>query len=268
MLFTSPPASFPPAKKIISLVPSISELLEFLGLHDEVVGITKFCVHPPEWQREKRRIGGTKNIHVEEIISLKPDLVIASREENVKEQVDAVALHSPVFLTDVITISDAFEMIENVGRLTGTHDRAKELVRQIKESFQLIQPSPGRASDSTSSIQTFSIPAIYLIWKDPYMSVGGDTFISHMMEAAGLPNVLARRNRYPEISVEEMKVSSAEVIMLSSEPYPFKDSHVTELSALLPDKKIILVDGEMFSWYGSRMLYAAEYFGVIRKSLQ
>ena len=261
MLFTIPPTSFPPAKKIVSLVPSITELLYALGLDKEMAGITKFCVHPPAWLPEKKRIGGTKNLHVEEIISLQPDLVIASREENVREQVEAIAVHSPVFLTDVITISDAFEMIENVGQLTGTHDRAKELAERIKRSFCLIQ-------HSTSNIQTFSIPVIYLIWKDPYMSVGGDTFISHMMQAAGFLNVLAGRTRYPEISVEEMRESNAKVIMLSSEPYPFKNSHVKELCDQLSNMKIIIVDGEMFSWYGSRMLYAADYFHALRADLE
>lgn len=260
MLFLSPPPGFVPAKKIISLVPSITELLSDLGLAQEVIGITKFCVHPRQWLHEKVRIGGTKNIHVEEIIALSPDLVIANREENMQSQVEAIANEIPVFLTDVTTIKDALQMIAEIGALTGKDKRAHEMVNQVASQLSTRPTHPTNPTIPTT-------PTIYLIWKDPYMSVGGDTFISHMMQAAGFQNVLAGKKRYPQISINEINSSGAEVIMLSSEPYPFKQKHVNELSSLLPGKKIILVDGEMFSWYGSRMLYAAKYFSDLRKEL-
>ncbi|RYG26759.1 MAG: hypothetical protein EOO01_41885, partial [Chitinophagaceae bacterium] len=203
MLFSSPPGGFVPAKKIISLVPSITELLSDLGLAQEVIGITKFCVHPPEWQSEKKRIGGTKNLHVEEIISIQPDLVIASREENVREQVEAIAAHGPVFLTDVVTIPDALKMITDIGKITGTHKRANELAESISCLFLYTSANPANQTNPT----TLTIPTIYLIWKDPYMTVGGDTFISNMMQAAGFTNVYTQQDRYPEISIDELKKS-------------------------------------------------------------
>ncbi len=251
MLFTQPPNDAKPAKRIVSAIPSITELLFYLGLNEQVVGITPFCVHPQQWHTSKQRIGGPKKLHVEDIISLKPDLVIAGKEENIKEQIEAIANHAPVFLTDVITIEDALKMIDDVSVLTGMHNRGCELIKQIKTAMDSFKPIAIRK-------------AVYVIWKAPYMCVGGDTFIHYMMGMAGFINVFAQQLRYPVISVEDMINSGAEIIILSSEPYPFKEIHAAELRALLPQHiKIILADGEMFSWYGSRMLEAVDYFKAL-----
>ncbi len=237
-------------KRIVSVVPSQTELLHYLHLENETVGITKFCVHPHDWFRNKKRIGGTKDLHIEEIIQLQPDLIIANKEENVKEQIDELSQHFPVWLTDVNNFEDALQMITDIGSLTNKEAATKELIQQIQNKF----------SFSTSE----KIKTAYFIWKDPYMTTGGDTFISNMMEMAGFENVFKTRTRYPAIDLNELKHSECELILLSTEPYPFKQIHVEELQNIFPGIRIMLADGEMFSWYGNRMLHAPAYFEQLR----
>ena len=242
--------------RIISLVPSQTELLAYLGLEKETIGITKFCVHPKEWFRTKTRIGGTKNADIEKIISLNPDFILCNKEENIKEQVEVLADKFPVYMSDVCTYESALQMIADVGTLTGRNTEAEKLNQMIRGKFEHFQPDKKR------------IRTAYFIWKNPYMTIGGDTFISDMMEKAGFENIYQDRERYPEINIEELKRQEPEVVLLSSEPYPFKEKHITELQSLLPQTKILLVDGEMFSWYGSRMLYAPEYFQKLQQQIQ
>lgn len=239
--------------RIISLVPSITELLYSLGLSDQVVGITKFCVHPNEWFLTKPRIGGTKNIQIEKIKALAPTLVIAYKEENVKEQVDAVAAFTKVHLTDVSNFEEALKMIEEIGSITSTREKASNLINTINTNFaELRKPS--------TTQQLKSIPCAYLIWQDPYMTIGGDTYISDLLKKIGFVNIFAKDARYPSITLSDIEQSNCKVIFLSSEPYPFKQMHIDELQRYFPNKLIILVDGEMFSWYGSRLLEAPAYF--------
>lgn len=241
-------------QRIISLVPSQTELLADFGLDEEVVGITKFCTHPDNWFRSKTRIGGTKQIHAGIIQQLKPDLIIANKEENVKEQVEALADSFPLWVTDVNTIDDACKMIHDLGSITGKKAAADIIVEKIKYSFSLL---------ATPIVK----PRVaYLIWRSPYMTVGHDTFIHSMLELAGYENVFAGRTRYPEISVEELQKAGCDHVFLSSEPYPFSKKHIDELQPLLPGVKIMLVDGEMFSWYGSRLLRSASYFLSLRSA--
>jgi len=241
-------------QKIISLVPSQTELLYDLGLDDEVIGITKFCVHPEKWFRTKTRIGGTKTIDVEKLISLKPDLVIANKEENVKEQIEVLQKFTQVYVSDIKNLNDALNMIIEVGKLVNKAPKAQELVEEIKLRFAELE----------QFIQT-KIRAAYFIWRNPYMAPGGDTFINDMMEYCGLINIFKNQNRYPEINIEELKVHDCKILFLSSEPFPFKQKHIDELQPLLEGIKILFVDGEMFSWYGSRLLLAVKYF---RKLIQ
>ena len=234
-------------KRIISLVPSQTELLFDLGLGEEVVGITKFCVHPKEWFRSKTRVGGTKQLQLEKIKALQPDLVIANKEENVQEQIEALALDFPVWISDVNKLEGALEMISGVGEIVGRKVEAAAINNLIKGLFnELIPPKKTRAA--------------YFIWKDPYMTAGGDTFINDMMERAGFENIFSDQIRYPEISIEQMKKLNCQVLLLSSEPFPFKQKHIADLQPLLPETKMMLVDGEMFSWYGSRLIKAPGYF--------
>ena len=255
MIITSAHYFKQPPKKIISLVPSLSELLYYLGLDNEVIGITKFCVHPKDWVTAKMRIGGTKSINIDLIKELQPHLVIANKEENVKEQIEELAKDFDVWVTDVNTLDNALLMIINIGELTYKKNEALELVKRIKTNFyQLPIANP-------------QLKACYLIWQNPFMTIGGDTFINDMMKHCGLKNIFETNTRYPEITIEQLLKSSCELILLSSEPFPFKQKHVDELQKMLPGKKLILVDGEMFSWYGSRLLLAPEYFKNLINSL-
>lgn len=238
-------------QRIVSLVPSQTELLHFLGLEEETVAITKFCVHPSQWQRSKLIIGGTKNILLEQVNNLHPDLIIANKEENVKEQVEELAKHYPVWLTDVNNLGEALQMISDIGNLTNRTHKAANLVADILANF------------SELPFGTVAVPTAYLIWRNPFMTVGGDTFINDMMSRCGLQNVFAYKNRYPITSVAEIKDAGCRILILSSEPYPFKLQHIKELQALLPGTAILLGDGEMFSWYGSRLLQAPVYFASL-----
>lgn len=248
---------------IVSLVPSQTELLHDLGLNEEVKAITKFCVHPKTWLKSKIRIGGTKNIKIELIKKIAPDLIIANKEENVKEQVEELAKTFDVFVTDVNNLADALSMIRDIGTLTGKTTKALSIANQIEKKFQ-------KLSQSVRTKQ--QIKAAYLIWQNPYMAVGGNTFINSMMTYCGLENIFTNVDRYPEINLEDFQnskggKSKCDLILLSSEPYPFKDKHAAEIQLNLPSKKIILVDGEMFSWYGSRLLKAAGYFKNLRENI-
>ena len=238
-------------KRIISLVPSQTELLYYLGLEKETIGITKFCVHPQDWFKTKIRIGGTKTIKKENIDQLQPDLIIANKEENIKEQVEELAKDHPVWVTDVNNLNDALQMITDIGVLTRKTNEASELTASIKNKFSELKKLP---------TATCQLHTAYLIWRDPYMTIGGDTFINDMLNKCGFQNVFADKLRYPEITAVELQITNCQLLLLSSEPYPFKQKHIDELQTHLPDCKILLVDGEMFSWYGSRLLKAVQYF--------
>jgi ABC-type Fe3+-hydroxamate transport system substrate-binding protein len=243
--------------KIVSLVPSVTELLYDLGLENETVGITKFCIHPKEWFKTKTKIGGTKNINIERIIALKPDLIICSKEENIQAQVNTLVETLPVYLTDVCTYEDALQMILDIGAITNKTTAAKNLVQKINHSFRY---------DIVVAKKKYK--TAYLIWHEPYMTIGGDTFIHDMMQKIGLENVYKNETRYPSFVLEELILLKPDVVLLSSEPYPFKDKHIHALTTHLPNTKICLADGEMFSWYGSRMLYAAEYFKRLMQQIE
>jgi len=257
-MFLQPiPRSEKKFNRIISLVPSITEFLFYLNLENEVVGITKFCVHPKKWFRNKPRIGGTKNINFKIIEQLSPDLIIANKEENVKEQVEELADKYNVLLTDVTNLSDAIDMMNAIGKLTGTMTLAASLANQLKDKFENLK----KIAAAKRKIRT-----AYFIWKDPFMVAAAGTFINEMMQYCGLENIFADQKRYPEILLQEIKEKDCALIILSSEPYPFKEKHKEEFENIFPDLKIILADGEMFSWYGSRLLKSGNYFEKFLKT--
>lgn len=238
--------SYPP-NRIISLVPSQTELLFDLKLDEQVVGITKFCIHPKEKAVSKPKVGGTKKFDFQKIHLLKPDLIFANKEENYLEGIEELKITYPVWISDVSNVEQAFKMINTVGLITGREKQAEKILFQIKNSFEdLPLSNKGKA--------------LYMIWRKPYMAAGGDTFISEMMNLAGYSNILQSFKRYPEFSAQEIALLQPEFILLSSEPFPFQEKHLQEFSELCPAAKILIVDGEMFSWFGSRMLKAAEYF--------
>lgn len=243
-------------RRIVSLVPSQTELLYALGLETETAGITKFCIHPATWFKTKQRIGGTKNVNIQAVQALDPDLIIANKEENTKKQVEALAELYPVWITNVNDLHSALQMILDIGKLTGKVLLAQKLANAIKNAF--------------TEIPSLNIPVktAYLIWRKPYMAAGAGTFIHDMLERCGMQNIFAQKTRYPETSIEELKSANCQLLLLSSEPYPFKQQHIDELQSDLPNTIIMLVDGEMFSWYGSRLMHSAGYFTELIHTIQ
>jgi len=232
--------------KIVSLVPSITEALFDLGLtENEVVGRTKFCIHPQDKIKNVSIIGGTKNINIEKIKALQPDLILANKEENVKDQVEALIDDYKVMVTNIDTIEDNYYLLKNLGKLFGKEDRAQLFNLKIYDVL------------NQAKLDT-PIKAAYLIWKNPYMTIGSDTFIHRILTEIGFENIFKDKTRYPQITTEDL--ADADVIMLSSEPFPFKEKHIDELKAFYPDKKIMIVDGEAFSWYGTHIAKCENYF--------
>jgi len=241
-------------KRIISLVPSQSELLWDLGLREELVGITKFCIHPPEMFLNIDRVGGTKTLNIEKIRALKPDLIIGNKEENEQSQILELQKEFTVWLSDIYTLEDSLSMIEKVGALVNKVEAAKKITNNIQTSFL--------------NLLKVNKNVLYFIWREPYMAAGKATFIGDMLKRIGLENKMSDENaRYPNLSLEEIKSLHPELIFLSSEPYPFKEAHIKELQDVLPTSKIILVDGELFSWYGSRLQKSVAYFNELIKIL-
>ncbi len=231
--------------KIISLVPSITETLFDFGLStDEVIGRTKFCIHPSDQVKDVAVIGGTKNLNIDKIKSLKPDLIIANKEENEKLQVEELMNAFKVWVTEIETLEDNQDFISEVGALLGNDDLADDFNHKINSIFKVpVIPSPKKVA--------------YLIWKNPYMTVGSDTFINEILDKLGFKNLFKNQTRYPEVSVEDLK--DAHLIFLSSEPFPFQQKHIDELQKELPNKQIILVDGEAFSWFGTHLIKVEQY---------
>lgn len=232
--------------KVVSLVPSITEALFDLGLtENEIVGRTKFCIHPQDKVKNVEIIGGTKNLNLEKIKSLKPDIILANKEENVKDQVEELMQDFKVMVTNIENIEDNYYLLKMLGNLFNKEERAQQYNLKIYDVLQ------------NSKINS-PVKAAYLIWKNPYMTVGSDTFIDKILKEIGFENLFKDQKRYPEIKPEDL--ADADVIMLSSEPFPFKEKHILELNEIYPDKKIMIVDGEAFSWYGTHLAKCEDYF--------
>ena len=241
-------------KRIVSLVPSQTELLFDLGLDIEVVGITKFCTDPLEKVKHVQKIGGTKKFDFDAIAALKPDLIIGNKEENYEEGINQLKQNYPVWMSDIVTLDDSLQMIQQIGALVGASNKANEMARAIEKS----------TNDLGESINK---TAAYFIWQKPYMVAGSNTFIDEMMKLCGVQNIFSNQDRYPEISIEILVAQQPDVVMLSTEPYPFKESHVKELQALLPSSQVVLVNAMYFSWYGSRLLGTGDYLRSLKKAL-
>jgi ABC-type Fe3+-hydroxamate transport system substrate-binding protein len=236
--------------RIVSIVPSQTEFLFDIGLAENIVGITKFCIHPSYAIKEKSIVGGTKNINIQKIIDLKADIVIANKEENEQSQIEELMKLVPVWISDIYTLEDAYQMMLSVGEMFDKGTEAAALVTEIKNSFDYVKPL------------TTAKKVAYFIWRGPHMLAGQNTFINHLLERMGFENialVCTNKSRYPEINAEELHALQPEIIYLSSEPYPFKEKHLQELQEICPNAQIQLVDGELFSWYGSRLQHSAAY---------
>lgn len=237
-------------QRIVSLVPSQTELLFDLGLTTaEVVGRTKFCVHPAAQVADVASVGGTKKFRFDVIDDLQPDLIIGNKEENYQEGIAQLAAQYPVWLSDVRTLPQAYEMITAVGQLVNRRDEANGLVEDIQASFAQLQPQP----------RPWRVG--YFIWHKPKMVVGADTFIHDLLGRCGLHNAFANLpGRYPEVTAEQIAAAHLDAVLLSSEPFPYTDKHRREYEALAQPTAVYLVDGELFSWYGSRLRHSVPYF--------
>ncbi|SMD38401.1 ABC-type Fe3+-hydroxamate transport system, substrate-binding protein [Reichenbachiella faecimaris] len=234
-------------QRIISLVPSLTELLFDLGLGDRIVGVTKFCIHPPHAQQVAKKVGGTKKFNFEQIKDLEPDLIIANKEENYKEGIEQLCQDYTVYISDIFDLEDAVRTILNIGRMTQTEPESKQLVEIIQQEFEDVKDK-------------LEGSVLYLIWQDPVMVAASDNFIDFLLRCLGLENVAGHLSRYPELDHETLRSLSPDYVFLSSEPYPFKEKHLSIYKHLFPNAEVMLVDGEMFSWYGSRLVHSPKYF--------
>ncbi|WDF80779.1 helical backbone metal receptor [Mucilaginibacter sp. KACC 22773] len=241
-------------KRIVSVVPSQTELLFYLGLDAELVGITKFCIHPKQKVKAVTKVGGTKQLDIGLIKSLQPELIIANKEENERSQIEALMHICPVWISDIHDLETAFSMIQSVGQLVGKKQEADALNSEIRHRFNTLVFHP------------LNIKIAYFIWRKPYMVAGRQTYIDSLMQMCALNNVF-EAERYPEVSANDLVTANPDVVFLSSEPYPFRQKHIDEFKQLLPKAKVVLVDGEMFSWYGSRLLEVPGYFNKLLNEL-
>jgi iron complex transport system substrate-binding protein len=246
-------------QRIISLVPSQTELLVDLGLESKIVGITKFCIHPNDLRKKKAIVGGTKKVDYDKIKLLKPDVIICNKEENTLEIVENLCAICTVWVTDVITIEDNFKMISDFGNLFDCVEVTQNLESKLTSAL----------SDFIKCIENKPIQKVaYFIWKNPYMVAGSNTFINELLKLNKLENIFANQSRYPEIELEKINDKvDLDFVFLSSEPYPFKEKDILEIKPFSHAAKIILVDGEMFSWHGSRLLKALDYFKELHEDL-
>ena len=239
-------------RRIVSLVPSQTELLVDLGLEAYIVGVTKFCVHPKHLRMSKAVVGGTKQINIDKIKALRPDIIFCNKEENTKEMIEQLESIAPIHISDIYNLEDCYDLINRYGELFNIETKASALIADIeleRETFKIQHTS--------------NLKVAYFIWKKPWMVAASDNFIDVMIEEAGFQNVFKAEKRYPEIELDHPKLKEADCIFLSSEPFPFKEEHISELKEQFPDKIFRIVDGEMFSWYGSRLLKSYRYFETL-----
>ena len=248
--------SFP--RRIISLVPSQTELLIDLGLEDRLIGITNYCIHPRDKVKSINKVGGTKRVNLKKVAKLQPDLIIANKEENLKEEIEELQEQYPVWISDIQNLNNALDMITSIGKLTNKEDESCRIATEISTRFETL----------TNRIAPQKQSVAYFIWRAPWMIAAKGTFIDHIIHLLKLQNTYqTTEERYLEIQLPDLQEQNPDHIFLSSEPFPFKEKHQKELQELFPNSKVHLVDGEMFSWYGTRLLHAPEYFEDLLQKL-
>ncbi len=249
-------------KRIVSLVPSQTELLVGLGLEDAIVGITKFCVHPAHLKTSKAIVGGTKKINYRRITALKPDIIICNKEENTKEIVEELAKKYSVYVSDIVTLEDAFSLFLDMGKIFDKKAAAQQLVKDIQVKL----------NNFTKFIEQSPLKRVaYFIWAKPWMAAGGNNYINTILKLNKFDNIFKNSpDRYLEVYIEYLTGLSPElqpeIIMLPSEPFTFEEKHVEELKKYI-NCQFMFVDGEMFSWYGSRLLTALDYFKELQNKM-
>ena len=246
-------------QRIISLVPSQTELLFDLGLDAQIAGITRFCIHPEGRVAQVAKIGGTKKFDIEKIHALKPDLIIGNKEENYEEGINGLKKIFPVWMSDIYTLDSAYDMMDKVGQITNKEETAHSIINEIKSNFIDLSIIPSPLSNPTCA---------YLIWRKPYIVAASGTFIDHMLGRLGVRNIFSDLSRYPIVTAEQIAAHKPDFIFLSSEPYSFSERHIPEFQRVSPKSNVIIVDGELFSWYGSRLKHTAKYFKELRQEIR
>lgn len=238
-------------------MPSQTELLYDLGLESSIVGITKFCVHPVHFRKEKTIVGGTKDVHFDKIREIKPDIIFCNKEENTLEMIQDLEQIAPVHISDISTIEDCLELIGMYGQIFSREEIANQIIENIK----------WKQDDFKSFIKDKPIlKTAYFIWKKPWMIAARGTFIDEMLLLNKFENYYSHLERYPEIELKESIKETADLVLLSSEPFPFKEKHKKELEKFFSQAKILVADGEAFSWYGSRLIQAFDYFKSLHQN--
>ncbi len=245
--------------RIVSLVPSLTELLHDMGMERQVVGITKYCVHPPHYKLTKTVVGGTKKVKYDVIKELNPDFILCSKEENTPEMVAALEKIAPVYVSDVNSFADALALIKQLGLVFDRRTQSQHIIDKITYRFQEFQ----------QGIKETRIKKVaYFIWANPWMVAASHTFIDDMLRICRFENAYAKLERYPEIKIKRMRIiANPEILFFSSEPHSFTDEEVYEV--LRSNKKVltIYVDGQYFSWYGSRLIKAFDHFQQIHDKI-
>ncbi|HNQ28201.1 MAG TPA: helical backbone metal receptor [Aquaticitalea sp.] len=245
-------------ERIVSLVPSQTELLYDLGLDIAIVGITKFCVHPPHFRKEKTIVGGTKAVNYEKIKALHPDIILCNKEENTQEMIAELEKIAPVHISDVNSVQDCLELIGMYGKLFSKSNEAEKILMEIRQ----------KNKDFEAFIHNRpTLKTAYFIWKNPWMVAAKGTFIDAMMAINNFENYFGVHERYPEIELLMCRPETADLVLLSSEPFPFNETHKEEVRQFFPNAKIFVVDGEAFSWYGTRLIKSFDYFRMLHQSL-
>lgn len=242
-------------KRIVSLVPSQSEFLWELGLHAELMGITKFCIHPEKMFKQVTRVGGTKNPDLDKIRALQPDLIIGNKEENEKTMIEQLSREFPVWMSDVNTPEQALNMMGSLSAMVDRTSQGKAIIEASAHSL-----AKCKALFHGESVA-------YFIWNEPYHFAGADTFIHSVLTHIGFKNVFSNQPRYPELSLKQLADLNPAYCFLSSEPFPFAEVHAQRIQRLLPETKVVFVDGEAFSWYGSRLIYLHGYLTELKTKL-
>jgi len=237
---------------IISLVPSLTELLFFLKMDEQVKGITNFCVHPSDKLSDKVIVGSPLHVDYEKIEQINPDIIIAGKSENNKNNIEKIAEKYPVWVSDVRSIEDACKMIEKIGMICNQSDLSYNITKNISVGFDSL-------ADKTK------IKVCYLVWEKPFMVAGNNNYINDILKKTGLINVFEHKEGYAKVTAKEMQECQADFVLLPSEPYKFDNSHISTYKNLINKATVLLVDGQLFSWYGNRMLLAINYLKNMKK---
>jgi ABC-type Fe3+-hydroxamate transport system substrate-binding protein len=246
-----------PPRRIVSLVPSLTEALFVFGVGKAVVGVTDFCVEPRKAVAGKTKVGGTKTLDVTQVQALRPNLVVASAEENRKEDIQALLQAGlPVFVTLPTTVGGAIDLLEQLAAMTGAVEVGARVVAEAREALAEVEAS----NEGRQPVRTFCP-----IWRNPWMTVGPGTYMHDFITVCGGDNLFGlRHERYPRVQLSEMAERDPEVVLLPDEPYRFERKHVSEISAFrevsaVRTGRIYVVEGKHLCWYGPRIAGSLRY---------